>query len=321
MSQTVAAFLQAWQVTGDRDYLEKGENLLDYLLLYQQCWTNPVLKGMTGPAMLLGGFTTQNSDAEWSDARQSQCGNILLDYYRATGKAEYLERGVAALRAQFPISPSENWAHSGYGGKAGVSSFHWGSGSGLAGIELEAEFLRDAIVDVVSKAAVGVNGLNVTKCEIDAGKITLHIDSPFLWQREPVLVFRNVGSSGDYALTVNGIATGTYKAVELESGIAIPFRAASSVRADDGVAAVSATDFLHSLGACTHIGQGIDNPSQSPAALAYAGWRNVRDEGSPRHLQDWLLQKSDGTFELVVWSEKAEGTNRVMVDLGQTIGR
>ena len=32
-----------------------------------------------------------------------------MDYYRATGKVEYLERGVAALRAQVPISPSENW--------------------------------------------------------------------------------------------------------------------------------------------------------------------------------------------------------------------
>jgi len=146
LGQTVAAFLQAWRVMGDRAYLEKGESLLDYLLLYQQCWTNPLLDGLTGPAMLLGGFTTQNSDAEWSDARQSQCGNILLDYYRATGKAEYLERGVAALRAQFPISPSENWAHGGYGGKAGVSSFHWGSGSGMAGIEIDEELEKGIAV-------------------------------------------------------------------------------------------------------------------------------------------------------------------------------
>ena len=109
----MAAYLRAYQVTGERPFLERGEALLDYLLLYQQSWTNPALEDLSGPAMLLGGFTTQNSDAEWSDARQSQCGNVLLDYYRATGKAEYLERGVAALRAQFPISPSENWAHEG----------------------------------------------------------------------------------------------------------------------------------------------------------------------------------------------------------------
>lgn len=222
LGQTVAAFLQAWRVTGDRAYLERGESLLDYLLLYQQCWTNPLIDGLTGPTMLLGGFTTQNSDAEWSDARQSQFGNILLDYYRATGKAEYLERGVAALRAQFPISPSENWAHGGYGGKAGVSSFHWGSGSGMAGIEIDEELLHDAIVDVASGTAVGVNGLNVTRCEVADGKIAIEINSPFPWQREPVMTFQNVGPSARYALVVNGIALGVYRSVELEKGIAVP---------------------------------------------------------------------------------------------------
>jgi hypothetical protein len=222
LGQAVAAFLQAWRVTGDRTCLEKGESLLDYLLLYQQCWTNPLLDGLTGPTMLLGGFTTQNSDAEWSDARQSQFGNILLDYYRATGKAEYLERGVAALRAQFPISPSENWAHGGYGGKAGVSSFHWGSGSGMAGIEIDEELLRDAIVDVASGTGVGVNGLNVTKCKVGDGRIAMEIDSPFPWQREPVVTFQNIRPSASYALVVNGIRIGTYTNAELERGIAVP---------------------------------------------------------------------------------------------------
>jgi hypothetical protein len=76
-----------------------------------------MLEDLTGPVMLLGGFTTQNSDAECSDARQSLCGNVLMDYYRATGKIEYLERGMAAWRAQFPVSPSENWVLRGYGVK------------------------------------------------------------------------------------------------------------------------------------------------------------------------------------------------------------
>jgi hypothetical protein len=224
LGQTVAAFLQAWRVTGDRACLEKGESLLDYLLLYQQCWTNPLLNGLTGPAMLLGGFTTQNSDAEWSDARQSQFGNILLDYYRATRKAEYLERGIAALRAQFPISPSENWAHGGYGRKAGVSSFHWGSGSGMAGIEIEEEFLHDGIVDAASGTGVGVNGLNVTKCEIGDGKIVMEINSPFQWQRAPVMTFRNIGPSASYALVVNGITIRTHERAELEKGIAVSLK-------------------------------------------------------------------------------------------------
>lgn len=222
LGQAVAAYLAAFRVTNDRSHLVRGERLLDYLLLYQQCWTNPALDGLTGPAMLLGGFTTQNSDAEWSDARQSQLGNVLLDYYRATGKAEYLERGVAALRAQFPVSPAENWAHSGYGPKSGISSFHWGTGSGMAGIELEEEFLRDGVVDVAAGVAVGVNGLNVTKCEVEGDVIRLEIDSPFSWPRPPVLVFHHVDPARGYRLFVNGAEVGARRGEELARGVNIP---------------------------------------------------------------------------------------------------
>ena len=221
LTQTVAAYLAAFRLTGQSRYLATGEALLDYLLLYQQCWTNPVLDNLTCSAMLLGGFTTQNSDAEWSDARQSQCGNILLDYYRTTGKVEYLERGIAALRAQFPISPSENWAHAGYGGKAGVSSFHWGTGSGLAGIEIEGDFLRDAVVDVATGRGVGVNGLDVGQCSVAEGQIRLHLTTPFTWKSRPLVVFRRTEPARRYTLYVNGAEVGTWRGEELEKGVAL----------------------------------------------------------------------------------------------------
>jgi hypothetical protein len=221
LGQAVSAYLAAFRATRDRAYLERGERLLDYLLLYQQCWTNPVLENLTGPEMLLGGFTTQNSDAEWSDARQSQVGNTLLDYYRATGKAEYLQRGIAALRAQFPVSPSENWAHEGYGRKAGVSSFHWGTGSGMAGIEMEEEFLRDGVVDVASGTGVGVNGLDVTECSVWAGEIRLRVASPFAWRREAVLVFRRAEPSQSYRVVVNGADLGVRLGADLEKGLPV----------------------------------------------------------------------------------------------------
>ena len=219
LGQTVAAYLLASRITGDSRYLATGESLMDYLLLYQQCWTNPALEGLSGSAMLLGGFTTQNSDAEWSDARQSQFGNVLLDYYRSTGKVEYLERGVAALRAQFPVSPSENWAHQGYGGKAGVSSFHWGTGSGMAGIEIEETFLRDAIVDVAAGRAVGVNGLNVVRCAVRGGRIRLEISTPFAWTRQPVVVFRRTEPARRYQILLNGSEAGTWIGADLEKGV------------------------------------------------------------------------------------------------------
>jgi hypothetical protein len=217
----VAAYLAAYQVTKETQYLDKGQGLLDYLLLYQQAWTNPALEGLNGRAMLLGGFTTQNSDAEWSDARQSLAGNVLIDYYRATGKSEYLERGVEALRSQFPVSPSENWAHAGYGGKAGVSSFHWGAGSGMAGIEIDEEHLMDAVLDVAAKRGVGVNGLNVTAVIVD-NRIQFHLDSPFLWNRNPVVAFRNTEPERTYELSVNGNVLGVYAAKMLEAGVNVP---------------------------------------------------------------------------------------------------
>jgi len=221
LGQAVAAYLSAFRATGERSYLERGERLLDYLLLYQQCWTNPVLEGLTGPAMLLGGFTTQNSDAEWSDARESQFANVLLDYYRATGKAEYLERGVAALRAQFPICPSENWAHEGYGRKAGVSSFHWGTGSGMAGVEIEEDFLRDAVVDAASGAAVGVNGIDIAASSVRAGEIRLRVASPFAWRRDAVLAFHNAEPARRYRVFVNGADMGARTGADLEKGLAV----------------------------------------------------------------------------------------------------
>lgn len=217
----VAAYLAMHRATGDARWLARGEALLDYLLLYQQVWTNPVLEDLSGDTMLLGGFTTQNSDAEWSDARQSLCANVLLDYYRATGKPEYLERGVAALRAQFPVSPAENWAHVGYGKKAGVSSFHWGTGSGMAGVEIEEDFLRDGVVDIPGRAGVGVNGLNITETSVSSGRIALRVASPYGWSRSPVIVFRGAEPGRRYRLQVNGRAAGEFTGAELARGILI----------------------------------------------------------------------------------------------------
>lgn len=249
LSQTVEAFLLAWQITNNPHYLKTGEAVLDYLLLYQQCWTHPLIGGLNSKAALLGGFTTQNSDAEWSDARQSQIGNILIDFYRATGKIEYLERGISALRAQFPISPYENVAHTGYGSRPstpqlvghlaaiepwytynrypdkirGVSSFHWGTGSGMAGIEIEEEFLRDVVVDMAACLGIGVNGLNVTSCKIDKQSIYLDMNSPFQWKRKPVFVFHNISGGDSFRLIINGKDSGSYSKKEMEAGVSIGF--------------------------------------------------------------------------------------------------
>ena len=56
----------------------------------------------------------------------------------------------------------------------------------------------------------------------------------------------------------------------------------------------------------------------SEDGVAPLGWLNYAITDQPATVHDLLLRKSDGTFELVVWSEKAEGTNRITVNLGRS---
>jgi hypothetical protein len=73
--------------------------------------------------------------------------------------------------------------------------------------------------------------------------------------------------------------------------------------AADGVTAVRAGDFLDSIGVCTHIGQGIDRAPQCATALAYAGMRNIRDDGNASHVPDWIsVHEKAGVRVVLTWS-------------------
>jgi hypothetical protein len=65
-----------------------------------------------------------------------------------------------------------------------------------------------------------------------------------------------------------------------------------------GVTAVSADAFLGSIGACTHVAQGIDAPMPSATALAFAGIRNIRDDGSAAHVRDWIAMHASAGVRL-----------------------
>ena len=51
-------------------------------------------------------------------------------------------------------------------------------------------------------------------------------------------------------------------------------------------------------------------------SLPKPGWLNYSIPEEPATVHDLLLQKSDGTFALVVWSELVKGTNNVSIHLG-----
>jgi hypothetical protein len=147
--------------------------VLDYFLLTQQVWNNPAFS-----PRLIGGFTTQNTDAEWSDSRQGYAAVLLWNYYQETREPEYLERAVAAARATFAVAPWENWAHTGYRDEPGaLTGFHWGSGSAMTSVEIMSPVLGDASIDLKRQSGVGFNTCSVHNVTIRAHSISFDLDA------------------------------------------------------------------------------------------------------------------------------------------------
>jgi hypothetical protein len=179
------AFLKGYQIFRDNHYLERGEYCLNLLSLYQQVWSPPFIDFYS-----FGGFGAQNTDAEWSDARQAQFAETYLNYFLITRDQEYLQRGIAACRASFAlmaipenksISPqnyqgssfngeftgamAENFGHSGYNKRSGQSGFHWGTGSALTTAAIFKARLGDIYLDKGSPEGTGIDGIVVRKTE------------------------------------------------------------------------------------------------------------------------------------------------------------
>lgn len=96
MFWTAEALLECYQVTKSTQYLKLGQRTLDELLMTQASWQPHFI-----PIKALGGFGVMNADGEWNDARQSLFAELIIRYGSALKQKEYLQRGLAALRASF----------------------------------------------------------------------------------------------------------------------------------------------------------------------------------------------------------------------------
>ena len=95
---TAEALTVAADITGDQTWLTPARRCLDELLLYQAAWQPPYLY-----VPVVGGFGVMNLDSEWNDARQSLFAEFIAASAARFSCDEYLERGVAALRASFSM--------------------------------------------------------------------------------------------------------------------------------------------------------------------------------------------------------------------------
>jgi hypothetical protein len=198
--QAAIAYLKLYRATNDRRQLELGSQVLDYLLLTQQVWNPPALS-----PKLIGGFTTQNTDTEWSDARQCYAAALLWDYYQATGELEYLERAVAAARSTFAVAPWENWSHNWEDGDqpGAMTGLHWGTGSAMTSVEIMRPTLGDAYIDLVKKHGVGFNACSLTGLKIAGNSIEFDLRTTARLKQVTVR-FAGVDTSRKYLIRSNG---------------------------------------------------------------------------------------------------------------------
>ncbi|MDZ7292997.1 MAG: hypothetical protein ONB44_09235 [candidate division KSB1 bacterium] len=233
MNQAAKAYLTLYQITGNREYLNLGTHVLDYLLLHQQVWSPPFLS-----RNLLGGFGVQNTDGEWSDARQAYFAETLMDYYEATQKRAYFERAAEALRSTFALfhrdTPIcyENWAHSGVDRPGAITGIHWGTGSAATSFELLRDRMGDAYIFMGEKPGAtwssGVNALWIENLKIAADTIRFNLLSDVSWGRRAWIKFGNV-PPGRYRVKINDEPVVPFTDNLLSKGIYMPVRRVPAV--------------------------------------------------------------------------------------------
>lgn len=207
--------------TGDARFLSLGIEVLDHLCLHQQVWDPPFLS-ING----FGGFGSMNTDGEWNDSRTALMAPLLMDYYRLTGRADHMERGIAALRAAFTLmyieenrlvaagnmqdappgetgSVNENYGHFGYDHRVpGFLDSDWGAGSACQAAAYAQKHYGDVYVDLERGKAFGINGCTVKGFRLDGQGLSLDVEKHVEFPTEAVVTV--AGAPPDLLLEVNG---------------------------------------------------------------------------------------------------------------------
>ena len=182
-----------YEATNDASILAAAERVADYLCLYQSVWQPPFII----TAYAFGGFISQNSDAEWLDMRQCLCGEALVRIGLATGRQDFLERGVAALRSAFSVinhprhiangifpTPSyplgitaENIDHEGLPQLPLRSGSDWGEGGALASAAEVLRLVGGIYLNFKNNTSIGVDGVSVTSFHRNEQHLSLEVDN------------------------------------------------------------------------------------------------------------------------------------------------
>ncbi|HEY6458684.1 MAG TPA: hypothetical protein VIY73_00995 [Polyangiaceae bacterium] len=81
-----------------------------------------------------------------------------------------------------------------------------------------------------------------------------------------------------------------------------------------GVTASPVSRFLGSLGVCTHVAQGVDDPTKSATALSYLGVSNIRDDGNPVTVPSWITMHQASGVRLSLLTNQDVASTVSMAD-------
>ncbi|MFX0146612.1 MAG: hypothetical protein ACFE8E_02570 [Candidatus Hodarchaeota archaeon] len=237
-------FKELYKITENVDYLNVGEHILAVLSLFQQVWNMPYISYNT-----FGGFGVQNADAELSDARQALFVRTYMDYYLLTENEEYMERGLAALRASWAlqllrqyegICPGnirdistidtvdkgamyENYGHTGSDYRVhGQITFDWGVGTAAMATAYAKSNFSDLFIDFKRKFVFGIDGILIKSFEFKENRINVIYEK--LPEKNQIIVKSRGNPYSGVELFLNELSFGVIKSKLLESGFKIDIR-------------------------------------------------------------------------------------------------
>jgi hypothetical protein len=173
-----------YRQTGDKLYLQTGLYALTQMCWMQDTWSEQP-----------GGFSAGN--ALDGDACDALFGRTLMEYFLITGRTEYIERGLAALRA-------------------GLAS---GSPEAAAVQAWAVRNLGSALVDVRSRMAYPIGLCSIDDFSVKPSTVSFNLRNGNSPNGKTSLTIKFKGLRGNsYIIAINGEGK-RYPKVELESGI------------------------------------------------------------------------------------------------------
>ncbi|MEJ2294897.1 MAG: hypothetical protein P8Y23_09010, partial [Candidatus Lokiarchaeota archaeon] len=231
-------FKELFKITNKEEYLLRGEFILAILSLFQQVWDMPYISYNT-----FGGFGVQNADVELGDARQGLFVRTYIDYYFLTDNEEYMERGIAALRASFALqllpefqdtcpgnindidtidnvdkgSIYENYGHTGTDYRVpGQITFDWGVGTAVMATAYVKKHLGDIFIDFRRKFVFGIDSILVKHFEFTEGKVDITLEC--LDDFNKMIIKARMVPYHHVEIVLNNVSKGVFNKKVLELG-------------------------------------------------------------------------------------------------------